>query len=187
MVRETSSTRHDKRSVSATTTGILKNAIGPDQEIERKGSASASEAGRGTSERDDIRMRAAWIEAEIMTAIEMVMQMKGVIVKEREAETDIDQEKVSSHFTSLSPSHSIQRLIVQCAQKKRNHVALNALERTHAHAQDLQSAKSPLEHVYAHLSGPQNLPTPSRYYPISTPNLSNPMQLRPLARDHRTL
>ena len=93
--------------------------------------------------------------------------------------------KFSVHIAR--PTLPDQRLTLHSLQKKRQHVALNALGRTRGHAQDLPSAKNPLEHAYAHLSGPQGLQTPSRHYLISTPNLSYPMQPHPLALDHRTL
>ena len=64
------------------TTVIIKKAAGLDQEMEREASASAETAGQGTGERDGIRMKAAGIEAENTTDIEMVMQTKGVIENE---------------------------------------------------------------------------------------------------------
>ena len=82
MAREKSGTRHEERNATVTT----KNVVGPDQEIERKGSASVTVSGsgadQGTSERDGIRMKVAGIEAEIMTDIEMLTRTNGVIVKE---------------------------------------------------------------------------------------------------------
>ena len=82
MARETSGTRHEGRIVTVNTIRTLKNAAGLDQEIGKEGSASANGVGQETDETDGIRMKAAGIEAEIKTGIEMVMQRKGVIMKE---------------------------------------------------------------------------------------------------------